>query len=90
MLVLSRRATQSVRIGEDIRITLLAVEGNVIRLGIEAPASTKILREELYLSIAAANRAAVDEPADAALLARFMARPSTPATGVVHAADPAG
>jgi carbon storage regulator len=47
MLVLSRKAMQSVMIGSDIRITVVRVEGNQVRIGIEAPSDVRILRGEL-------------------------------------------
>lgn len=47
MLVLSRKALQSVMIGSDIRITVIRVEGNQVRIGIEAPKDVRILRGEL-------------------------------------------
>ncbi|MBR2894354.1 MAG: carbon storage regulator [Oscillospiraceae bacterium] len=47
MLILQRRTGESVRIGEDIEITVVATEGNKVRLAISAPASVKILRSEL-------------------------------------------
>ncbi|WP_165070627.1 carbon storage regulator [Paludisphaera rhizosphaerae] len=47
MLVLSRKALQSVVIGEEVRITVVRVEGNQVRIGIEAPQNVRILRGEL-------------------------------------------
>lgn len=47
MLVLSRKAMQSVVIGQDIKITVVRVEGNQVRIGIEAPHDVRILRGEL-------------------------------------------
>lgn len=47
MLVLSRKALQSVIIGEDVKITVIRVEGNQVRIGIEAPNDVRILRGEL-------------------------------------------
>jgi len=47
MLVLSRKAMQSVMIGSDVRITVIRVEGNQVRIGIEAPNDVRILRGEL-------------------------------------------
>lgn len=47
MLVLSRKTTQSVMIGSDIRITVVRLEGNQVRIGIEAPHDVRILRGEL-------------------------------------------
>jgi carbon storage regulator len=47
MLVLSRKVSESLLIGQDIRITVLKVERSHVRIGIEAPGSTIILRAEL-------------------------------------------
>ncbi len=50
MLVLSRKPLQSVIIGSDIRITIVKVERNQVRIGIEAPRDVTILRDELVES----------------------------------------
>jgi carbon storage regulator len=47
MLVLSRKASQQVIIGTDIRITVVRIDRNQVRLGIEAPSGVAILRNEL-------------------------------------------
>jgi carbon storage regulator len=47
MLVLSRSAEQEIRIGPDIRIRVLRVSGTTVKLGIEAPRQTAIVRGEL-------------------------------------------
>lgn len=47
MLVLTRKPLETVLIGDAIRVTLLAIRGNHIRLGIEAPGDVKIVRAEL-------------------------------------------
>ena len=47
MLVLSRKSMQSIMIGPDIRITVVKVERNQVRIGIEAPRNLTILRDEL-------------------------------------------
>jgi len=47
MLVLSRKPLQSIMIGSDIKITVVKVERNQVRIGIEAPRGVTILREEL-------------------------------------------
>ena len=47
MLVLSRKPMQSIMIGPDIKITIVKVERNQVRIGIEAPRDLTILREEL-------------------------------------------
>ncbi|GIW42591.1 MAG: hypothetical protein KatS3mg076_3168 [Candidatus Binatia bacterium] len=52
MLVLTRKLGQSIRIGDSIRIQVVEVRGNQIRLGIEAPPEIRVLREELYQQVA--------------------------------------
>ncbi|MGA8351522.1 MAG: carbon storage regulator [Isosphaeraceae bacterium] len=47
MLVLSRKPLQSIMIGPDIKITIVKVERNQVRIGIEAPRDVTILRDEL-------------------------------------------
>jgi len=48
MLVLSRRSDESLFIGDDIKITVLDIRGGQVRLGIVAPESIKVHREEVY------------------------------------------
>ena len=55
MLVLTRRAGESVMIGDDVVITVLEARGDVIRLGIEAPRDVQVHREEVYRELQAAN-----------------------------------
>lgn len=47
MLVLSRRQTERVRLGDSITVTVVRVSGDQVRLGIEAPRDVLVLREEL-------------------------------------------
>ena len=47
MLVLSRRANESIIIGQDISISILSVRGNCVRIGVKAPPEVSILRHEL-------------------------------------------
>ena len=58
MLVLTRRIGERLRIGADIEVVVLEVRGRDVRLGVRAPASVPIHREEIYLKIQDANRAA--------------------------------
>ena len=58
MLVLTRRAGESVVIGDDIVITVLEARGDVIRLGINAPRDVQVHREEVYKELQAANQEA--------------------------------
>ncbi len=47
MLVVTRKANAKVLIGNDITVTIVAIRGGNVRLGIEAPENVRILREEL-------------------------------------------
>lgn len=48
MLVLSRKCGETVRIGRDVAVTVLAIRGQVVKIGIEAPALIRVLRGELW------------------------------------------
>lgn len=61
MLVLTRKAGESIVVGNSVRITVIELSPGVVRLGFEAPPEVSIYREEVYREIAAANRAAIDE-----------------------------
>jgi carbon storage regulator len=56
MLVLSRRAGESVVLGDDITVTVLEVRGDVVRIGIDAPRSLKVHRSELLAQLEESNR----------------------------------
>jgi len=58
VLVLSRRAGESVIIGDDIVVTVLELRGDIVRVGIAAPRSVPVHREEVFRQVQAANRAA--------------------------------
>jgi carbon storage regulator len=58
MLVLSRRANQSIVIGNDIIVTVLEVRGDHVRLGIQAPRAVTVHREEVFAEIQRENRSA--------------------------------
>ena len=47
MLVLTRRIGETLRIADEILVTIVEVKGNQVRLGIDAPAAVTVLREEL-------------------------------------------
>ena len=51
MLVLTRKTNQSIMIGDDIEVSVLAVARDKIRLGITAPRDVPVFRKEVYLSI---------------------------------------
>lgn len=48
MLVLSRKLNESITIGDNITVEIVAIEGNRVRLGITAPRETSVLRAELH------------------------------------------
>lgn len=53
MLVLGRRAGESVYIGDDIQVAVVSVRGNQVKLGVKAPADVPVHREEIYQRIQA-------------------------------------
>jgi carbon storage regulator len=65
MLVLTRRAGESVMIGNDVVITVLEARGDVIRLGIQAPRDVQVHREEVFRELQSVNREAASPTDDA-------------------------
>jgi carbon storage regulator len=78
MLVLTRRAGESVVIGDDIVITVLEARGDVIRLGITAPREVQVHREEVYKELKAANQEAASPTDDAVRSVTEMLEPPPP------------
>jgi carbon storage regulator len=65
MLVLTRKTNQSIMIGDDVEVTVLAVSRDKIRLGITAPRDVPVFRKEVYLSIKGEEAADDDDdPSD--------------------------
>lgn len=64
MLVLSRKANESLIIGKDIEIKILGIEDGKVKLGIEAPRDVEIYRKEIYVEIEEENRAASNQQLD--------------------------
>jgi carbon storage regulator len=82
VLVLTRRAGESIVIGDEVRVVVLEVRGDTVRLGIEAPRSVQVHRAEVYAEVQAANAAAAGGTADelgaAAARLQQLARPRPP------------
>ncbi|NNM34635.1 MAG: carbon storage regulator [Gemmatimonadetes bacterium] len=76
MLILSRKQGDAVLIDGGIRVEVVAVDGTNVRLGIEAPSSVGIVREEIAVRIADENRRAGSEGLDPKWLDAF--RPAPP------------
>lgn len=56
MLILTRRVGETVMIGNDVTVTILGVKGNQVRVGINAPKSVAVHREEIYERIKRENQ----------------------------------
>ncbi len=70
MLVLTRKSNQSIMIGDDIEVSVLAIMGEKVRIGIQAPRDVPVFRNEVYVEIQAESLAAgggAREEVDAAL-----------------------
>ena len=78
MLVLTRRAGESIVIGDDVRVVVLDVRGETVRLGIEAPRSVQVHRAEIYAEVQAANAAALTKDGDLGSLTGQLAALANP------------
>src|SRR3954447_19210070 len=82
MLVLTRKSNQSIMIGDDIEVSVLAIMGEKVRVGIQAPRDIPVFRKEVYLEIQqerATELAGASTHVDAAL--RGIGGAARPATG---------
>ena len=60
MLIITRRAGERIMVGDDIVVEIMEVVGHSVRVGISAPRSVPVYREEIYLAMRDENRAAAD------------------------------
>jgi len=60
MLILSRRINEKIMIGEDISISIIEIRGDQVRVGVDAPKTVKVFRQEVFDSIKAENKAAAE------------------------------
>ena len=69
MLILTRKSGEAIRIGDDVSISVIEIRGNQVRLGINAPRSVSVHRQEVYEVIQEQNREAAQvRTSDKALL----------------------
>ncbi len=64
MLVLTRKSNQSIMIGDDIEVSVFAIVGEKVRIGIQAPRDVPVFRKEVYLEIQDEHRADAAKPED--------------------------
>jgi carbon storage regulator len=60
MLILSRKVNEKIMIGEDISVSIIEVRGDQVRLGVDAPKTVKVFRQEVFDAIRAENLAAAE------------------------------
>ena len=58
MLILSRKINEKIMIGDEISVSIIEIRGDQVRIGVEAPKSVKVFRQELFDAIKAENKAA--------------------------------
>jgi carbon storage regulator len=72
VLIITRRPGERIMLGDDIRIHIMEIVGNSVRVGVEAPRSVPVYREEIWTAVKEENQAAA--AADTTTLPRPAAR----------------
>ena len=57
MLIITRRAGQKVMLGDDVTVHVMEIVGNSVRIGVEAPKSLPVYREEIWAAVKEENQA---------------------------------
>jgi carbon storage regulator len=60
MLILSRKTNEKIMIGEDISVSIIEIRGDQVRIGVDAPKTVKVYRQEVFDAIKAENKAAAE------------------------------
>jgi carbon storage regulator len=64
VLIITRRPGEKIMLGEDVSIQVMEIVGNQVRIGIQAPKSVPVYREEIWEAVKAENQAAADSAPD--------------------------
>jgi carbon storage regulator len=64
MLIITRRPGEKIMVGEDVVVEVIEVSGSSVRIGIAAPKSIPVYREEIWAAVKAENKAAASAEAD--------------------------
>jgi carbon storage regulator len=67
MLMMTRRAGQKIIVGDDVTIEVVEVAGHTVRIGVNAPRSVPVYREEIWSAVRAENEAAAAAPSALAI-----------------------
>ncbi|MDR3146737.1 MAG: carbon storage regulator CsrA [Treponema sp.] len=60
MLILSRKINEKIMIGDDIAVSIIEIRGDQVRIGVNAPKSVKVFRQEVFDAIKTENKAAAE------------------------------
>jgi len=60
MLILSRKVNEKIMIGDDISVSIIEIRGDQVRIGVDAPKTVKVFRQEVFDAIKAENKAAAE------------------------------
>jgi len=63
MLILSRKVNEKIMIGDEISVSIIEIRGDQVRIGVDAPKSVKVFRQEVFDAIKAENKAAAQSVA---------------------------